>query len=538
MTGTLTRRTVLQALGALPVLAAAGGGAAAAGDAAPPPLSAAQRRLAFGSAQAETLAAPLTTLSGRLPPDLAGVLWRNGPAEHERFGHRYGHWFDGDGMVQAFTFTGDGVSHRARILETPKRRRETAAGRRLLPAFATLPPEAVPILSPDDMNAANTSVLAHGGRLMALWEGGSALAFDPETLEADEFVSWRPDLAGLPFSAHPKVEADGTCWNIGCVTVPQPMLLFYRIDPEGRLAAFNTLPLDPLGMVHDYVVTRRHLVLVISPFVVEPERFAAGPVSFLDAHVWRPELGTRVLVVEKETLTPVRRYELPPGFHFHHGNGWEEADGTIHLDLCQAADSMFAIHDLRAVMEGDWSFPSAHPRYRRMVLRPGGAASVEQVAPPVADFPRIDPRRTGLRHRALFALTGAEDGGWPLSRVARLDPDNGDVGGWSYPRHLIPEEHVFVPRGEAEADGWLVGPFLDLQRRASGLSVFGARHLADGPLWQGMLPYPLPSACTGRSLRPDPVLKEPDRRRGGPAARGRGSTRSRPSSGLCGRGCS
>ena len=409
MTGTPSRRAVLQALGALPVLMAAGRAGAAADDAADPvpPLSAAQRLTGFATAQAETFAAPLTTLSGRLPPALAGVLWRNGPAEHERFGHRYGHWFDGDGMVQAFTFSGAGVSHRARILETPKRRRETEAGKRLLPAFATLPPETVPILSPDDMNTANTSVLAHGGRLMALWEGGSALAFDPETLAAGDFVSWRADLAGAPFSAHPKVEADGTCWNIGCVTAPQPMLLFYRIDPDGRLAAFNALPEEPLGMVHDYVVTRRHLVLVLSPFVVEQERFAAGPISFLDAHVWQPALGTRVIVVEKDSLTPVRRYALPPGFHFHHGNGWEEADGTIHLDLCQAADPMFAIHDLRAVMEGDWSFPSAHPRYRRMVLRPGGAAAVEQVATRVADFPRIDPRRTGLRHRALFALTGS-----------------------------------------------------------------------------------------------------------------------------------
>ena len=499
MTGSPSRRAVLQGLGALPVLAAVGKAGAAAGDAADPspPLSAAQRLTGFATAQAETLAAPLTTLAGRLPPALAGVLWRNGPAEHERFGHRYGHWFDGDGMVQAFTFSGTGVTHRARILETPKRRRETEAGKRLLPTFATLPPETVPILSPDDMNAANTSVLAHGGRLMALWEGGSALAFDPETLAADDFVSWRPDLAGAPFSAHPKVEADGTCWNIGCVTAPQPMLLFYRIDPDGRLAAFNALPEEPLGMVHDYVVTRRHLVLVLSPFVVEQERFAAGPISFLDAHVWQPALGTRVIVVEKDSLTPVRRYELPPGFHFHHGNGWEEADGTIHLDLCQATDPMFAIHDLRAVMEGDWSFPSAHPRYRRMVLRPGGAAAVEQVATRVADFPRIDPRRTGLRHRALFALTGIEDGGWPLSRIDRIDPDQGVVDGWSYPRHLIPEEHVFVPRGEADGDGWLVGPFLDLERRAAGLSVFDARHLADGPLWQGILPYPLPLGLHG-----------------------------------------
>ena len=499
MTAVLSRRAVLRALGALPVLLAAGRGAAASGDAADaaPSLSAAQRRLGFASAQAEELAAPLTTLAGRLPPDLTGVLWRNGPAEHDRFGHRYDHWFDGDGMVQAFTFGENGVSHRARILETPKRRRETAAGKRLLPTFATLPPETVPILSPDDMNAANTSVLAHGGRLLALWEGGSALAFDPETLAAGDFVSWRPDLAGAPFSAHPKVEADGTCWNIGCVTFPRPMLLFYRIDAQGRLAAFNALPIDPLGMVHDFVVTQRHLVLVLSPFVVDPERFAAGPVSFLDAHVWQPALGTRVIVVEKDTLTPVRRYALPTGFHFHHGNGWEEADGTIHLDLCQAADPMFAIHDLRAVMQGDWSFPSAQPRYSRMVLRPGGAATVEQVAPAVTDFPRIDPRRTGLRHRALFALTGVEDGGWPLSRVDRIDPDQGATDGWSYPRHLIPEEHVFVPRGETDGDGWLVGPFLDLERRAAGLSVFDAQHLADGPLWQGILPYPLPLGLHG-----------------------------------------
>ena len=113
--------------------------------------------------------------------------------------------------------------------------------------------------------------------------------------------------------------------------------------------------------------------------------------SFLDAHVWRPDLGTRVIVVEKETLTPVRRYDLPAGFHFHHGNGWEEADGTIHLDLCRAADPMFAVHDLRAVMAGDWRFPSAQPHYSRMVLGPGGSATVEQVVPAEADFPPHRP---------------------------------------------------------------------------------------------------------------------------------------------------
>ena len=69
-------------------------------------------------------------IEGRLPAELQGSFYRNGPAVHERFGLRYRHLFDGDGMVQAFRFDGRGVSHRARVLATPKLVRETEAGRR------------------------------------------------------------------------------------------------------------------------------------------------------------------------------------------------------------------------------------------------------------------------------------------------------------------------------------------------------------------------------------------------------------------------
>ena len=484
-------------IGSFPVLLAAGAAAGTREDFTSA-LAGQPELIGFETARAEAFTAPLTTLIGRPPPALAGVLWRNGPAEHERYGHRYGHWFDGDGMIQAFTFTGTGVTHRARILDTPKRRRETQAGKRVLPAFATVPPHPDPILGPDDMNVANTSILAHAGRLMALWEGGSALAFDPESLTAGQFVAWRPDLSGAPFSAHPKVEPDGTLWNIGCVLAPKSMLLFYHIDPTGKLAKVNIVPIAPLGMVHDFVVTARHLVVLLTPFVLDPDRFMTGHASFLDAHVWRPELGTRVLTVDKSTLELVRRYELPAGFHFHHGNGWEEADGTIRLDLCQAPNPAFLTEDLRAVMRGEWRFPSAYPAYRHVILRPHGTAAMDGVEPGTAEFPRIDPRYSGLPHRKVFALTGSgAEEGWPLRRVACLDPERGAVDIWSYPRYQIPEEHVFVPRGEAEGEGWLIGPFLDVRRRAAGLNVFEAGRLADGPLWQGVLPYPLPLGLHG-----------------------------------------
>ena len=356
------------------------------------------------------------------------------------------------------------------------------------------------------MNVANTSVLAHGGRVMALWEGGSAIPVDAETLEAGPPVRWREDLAGLPFSAHPKRDVDGTVWNIGVVAGRRSMLLFYRIDPAGRLAGFGHLPHEPLGMVHDFVITARHLVVLVPPFVIAAERFAAGHVSYLDAHVWRPELGTRVLVVDKGTLATVRRHELPAGFHFHHGNGWEDARGAIHLDVCQAPNPDFLTQDLRSPMSGTWRFPSTHPRYRRVTLAPGRAARIEDAAPGTTEFPRIDPRYVGRRHGVAFALNGfapPDSSGqrnaphWAFNSVVRLRPDGGDPVRWPYAPHEIPEEHVFVPRGEAEGEGWLLGPFLDAARRTSGLRVFDAAHVADGPLWEGALPYPMPHALHG-----------------------------------------
>ena len=59
------------------------------------------------------------------------------------------------------------------------------------------------------MNVANTHIVAHGGELLALWEGGSAMKLDADTLDARGFKTWAPDYAGMPFSAHPRVGPDG-----------------------------------------------------------------------------------------------------------------------------------------------------------------------------------------------------------------------------------------------------------------------------------------------------------------------------------------
>ena len=174
--------------------------------------------LGYQTVASRKLATDTPVIEGKLPDSLTGTLFRNGPAQHNLKDERYHHWFDGDGMVNAYRFAGGTMSHLGRIVETKKYLAEQKAGRFLYPAFGTHVENAALVRSPDTVNAANISVLPMEDRLYALWEGGSAYELDSETLETIGPKVWSDQTEGVPFSAHPRVDTDGTVWNFGYFT--------------------------------------------------------------------------------------------------------------------------------------------------------------------------------------------------------------------------------------------------------------------------------------------------------------------------------
>ena len=154
----------------------------------------------------ETLGPTEAVIEGRWPSSLTGVLYRNGPAWFERGALRYQHWFDGDGMLQAWRFREGRVSHTGRMVNTMKFAHEAQAGRFEMHAAGTNIPNALPFRNNDDMNTANTAVVKLGNRVFALWEAGSAYEVDPDTLATRGPTTWRSDLVAAPFSAHPLQE--------------------------------------------------------------------------------------------------------------------------------------------------------------------------------------------------------------------------------------------------------------------------------------------------------------------------------------------
>lgn len=443
---------------------------------------------------------PLTVakVRGRFPDAVAGTLYRNGPAGHDLGGERYRHWFDGDGMVHRFVIAGTEVHHQGRYVATPKRVAEGRAGRRLTEGFGTVFKDREPAASPDSMNTANISVLPLGNELLALWEGGSATRLDPRTLQTRGNKTWRADLEGAPFSAHPRVAADGGVWNFG-VSAHQGLLLLYEIGPDGALKRADALPISDLPLVHDFAVTAHHLVFLLAPLVYDATRREAGA-SFLDAHVWRPEQGMRALVIDKHNWKRQRLFELPTGFLFHIGNAWEEdtPGGTvIHLDYARSADARALLVDAREVMQGRLAgTPGPRLTVLQLHLRSGQATQTDLGIE--AEFPCIDRRLAGQRHRQIFHATSTV-GGLPMwNAIACTQVETGVSQRFRYPPGAIVEEHVFVPdESSGSSPGWVIGTVLDQASQRTVLSCFASDALADGPVAQATLPYALPLGLHG-----------------------------------------
>ena len=447
-----------------------------------------------GELQTQTL-----PVEGRLPADLRGTLYRNGPARMRLGATEYKHWFDGDGMVQAFALAGGKARHRGVMLRTPKLVEEEAAGRFLYPGFGTRIADAHDVRTPDSLNTANINLLPmKGGReLYALWEGGSALQIDPQTLAARGFKTWSSETAGAPFSAHPRVSPDGTVWSFGYMA-GTGKLIVYEIAPDGQLRRQSLLATPQADMVHDFAVTARHLV-----FLLMPLQFDLAPktaTTFADRFGWNADAPMIALVVDKSDFS-TRRFELPNGGVFHLGNAWEEG-GTIRLAYARHPNLAQTLRNLRMVQ--DAREPSAGPTTWvdvQLDLASGRASQHKIDGTDSVEFPRFDARRTGEK----TAMTVLMQRGGAMPPAVQgfntvLTLRQGRIQRYAYAENWIAEEHIFVPRSASARpdEGWILGTAYDWRKERTALSVFDAGNVAAGPLARVHLPYGLPLGLHGQ----------------------------------------
>ena len=172
---------------------------------------------------------------GEIPEDLNGVYVRNGPNPQYEPQGRY-HWFDGDGMVHAVHFAEGRATYRNRWIRTDGFQREQRAGTPLwsgiIEPFESNPP------GEPEKDTANTSLVFHNERLLALWyRSGKPYALDPVTLEtlgAEDFDG----TLRCEVSAHAKTDEHTGELCFFDYGVKPPYMRYGVVSPDGVVRHF------------------------------------------------------------------------------------------------------------------------------------------------------------------------------------------------------------------------------------------------------------------------------------------------------------
>jgi all-trans-8'-apo-beta-carotenal 15,15'-oxygenase len=436
-------------------------------------------------------------IEGTIPPELTGTLYRCGPGLMSCSGHRYRHPFDGDGAVTAVRVRGGSAWGATRLVQTPGLLAERRAGRPLYPAYGTLPP-GPPARFPRPKNAANTAVMAWGSRLFALHEASPPTELDGEDLRTVGETDLGLDRVARGFAAHPHaVPARAALYNFGVRHGAETSLDLFELR-AGAVRQLGAVRLAGATMVHDFAATERHLVFFAPPLRLRVSLFAAGAAPYGEALAWQPEQGTEVLVVPIDDPAAVVRFTVDPFFQWHFANAFERA-GEILVDFIRYPDFQ-SNRWMAALAGGKGDAEVRRGTLARARIDPAARTLRLETGPDIAvEFPRVSPAVESHAHRYVYAASHspAAAAGGPHDRIARVDTRTGAVVEAELGADQYASEPVFVPRGGAEEDGWLVALVYDGRRHASHLAILDATRLIDGPLARAWFDHHIPFTFHG-----------------------------------------
>jgi len=431
---------------------------------------------------------------GELPRDLDVTYYRNGPDPQfpPRGDH---HWFAGDGMLHSFRIQDGRVRYRNRWARTGKWKAERREGRSLIDPFNPVADDPAGADAERD-GLANTNIVWHGGRLLALEEGHAPFEMDPETL--DSIGAWRfgGDFEG-PMTAHPKIDpGTGEMLFFGYMAsgMFSPHVSYQTVDADGVLTRSEHFEAPFPSMMHDFIVTAEHVVFPVFPLTGDLERAMAGDPPF----AWEPDKGTRIGVMPRNgSVADIRWFETDPCYVYHSMNAYTDGNRIVAHVMQFDAAPLFPNVDGTPSEPGD-------PRLTEWVIDLADNSNgirrrfLDDVR---GEFPRLDERFAGTAcGQGFYAASGNGDADIvAFDAIARHDFKTGRRTQYVLPDGDSTGEPVFVPRSPdaAEGDGYLLCMVHRARENRSDLAVFDARTLADGPIACAELPHRVPYGFHG-----------------------------------------
>eukprot|EP01025_Chloroclados_australasicus_P014379 TRINITY_DN1672_c0_g1_i4.p1 TRINITY_DN1672_c0_g1~~TRINITY_DN1672_c0_g1_i4.p1 ORF type:complete len:580 (+),score=39.15 TRINITY_DN1672_c0_g1_i4:102-1841(+) len=473
-------------------------------------------------------------ITGKVPQDLEGSLFRVGPALFERNGVRKNQTFDGDGMICKFSFKDGKIHFMNRFVRTSVYLEEESAGKFLYPGvFSAGNFDDRWFNNPfhlETQNLANTGVLLWAGKLFAMHESGPPYEIDPVTLETIGLSDVFGQVEGKdPFQAHYRIftESDGSkrwiAFRFGLRGL-DAQVTFLEYAQNGILLhkkQYN-LPGGALAFCHDMVVTENYYILFENPTKINFQKFFNEYIfnrcCIADIIQFRKDLPGKFHIIPRpgKAGKGLRVINTPAQFIFHHGNAYEVDDGQgIVLDTVSLGEVNLSIN--QDTFDESLYKSNQRSKLTRFILDLQESKVLQQVSllPNSCEFPQINWDYTGRPYMYSYIGNAPQyllPQYWgPNQMVSKVTAhklqnsndslvDSIEISSWYFGDRTLVGEPLFVPRingNGQEDDGYLLIMTHTPSELKSDLAIMDAQNVKDGPIASINLPIDLPLGLHG-----------------------------------------
>jgi carotenoid cleavage dioxygenase len=427
---------------------------------------------------------------GEIPRDLFGAYYRNGPNPMSPPKGMH-HWFDGDGMLHGVWFENGRARYANRYVRTADFEAELEGADAMPGIFS--PARVVDGRRTVYKDTANTDIVVHNGRLLALWYiSGQPVAVDLATLDT---IGLEDFGGALPrnVSAHSKVDPVTGEFVFFDYALYEPKMSFGTVSADNRLTHFQEVDLPGPRLPHDMGLTENYVVLHDLPVV-----FTNCAIRNRMWQIHVADQPTRFGVAPRRGGA-VKWFEFPTSYIYHVINCWEEGDEVV-MAACKMVPNGYApnpaTYGAYAPMVAVLAL-RAQPFLWRMDLKTGEGRET-RLDDQLSEFPVVNLDFAGRRTRWSYHVVMDDHVLQRFSALRKYDLSTGRSERHDFPTGVYGSEPAFAPREGAsdEDDGYVVS-FVTSGAGASEVHVLDARNFAAPPLARVMLPQRVPAGFHG-----------------------------------------
>ncbi len=230
-----------------------------------------------------------------------------------------------------------------------------------------------------------------------------------------------------------------------------------------------------------------------------------GSSTYGDSLKWHPEVGTQILVIDRENLSLVSRGQTEPWYQWHFANGYVDASGAVIVDIARYEDFQTNQY-LQEVATGETHTP-AKSTLTRVHLRPdtGKVTAIQELIDRHCEFPGVPQQNVGKASRYTYMSSFRPESDISqeiLNAIARFDHQTETFTEADLGENRYCSEPIHVQDAQNQEQSWLVTVVYDGNSDSSEVWVFDSDRLDETPVCKLGLPSVIPHSFHG-TWKPD-----------------------------------